>query len=99
MDYGLIECGDHFSYLGSVIVTENSLDAEISVRIAKACKGFGALQNSVFCDHHLSVLTKWHVLYQACVLSTLLYGSECRTPIHHHLRKLDDFHHRCIKMS
>ena len=54
----LIEFVDHFLYLGSVIVTENNLDAEIDVRIVKVCKTFGALQNFVFCDHYLSVLTK-----------------------------------------
>ena len=39
---------DHFSYLGSVIVNENNLDAEIDIRIAKASKDFGALCNFVF---------------------------------------------------
>ena len=28
VDDGLIECVDHFSYLGSVIVTENNLDVD-----------------------------------------------------------------------
>ena len=79
-------------------MTENYLDAEIDVRIAKASKAFGALWNLVFCDHHLSIPTKQHV-NQACVLSTLPYGSECWALLHCHLRKLDDFHHRCIKMS
>ena len=35
--------------------------------------------------------------YQACVLSVLLYGSECWTPFNKHLRKLDAFYHRCIR--
>ena len=89
VDDGLIECVNHFSYLRSVIVTENNLDTEIDVRIAKASKTSGALQNSVFCDHHLSVPIKQHV-YWACVFSTLLYGSEHWAPLHCHLRKLDD---------
>ena len=38
------------------------------------------------------VTTKCKV-YQACVLSVLLYGSECWTP----LKKLDSFHNRCIR--
>ena len=75
VDDGLIEYVNHFSYLGSVIVTKNYLDTEIDVRIAKTSKAFGALQNSIFCDHHLSVPTKQHV-YWACVLSSFLYGSE-----------------------
>ena len=43
----------------------------------------------------LRVETKCMV-YQACVLSTLLYRSECWTPHRKDLRKLDSFHHRCI---
>ena len=45
VDDGLIECANHFSYLGSVIMTENYLYIEIDVRIAKAftSKAFGAL--------------------------------------------------------
>ena len=31
------------------------------------------------------------------MLSTLLYGSECWTPLRRHLKRLDSFHQRCIK--
>ena len=31
-------------------------------------------------------------------MSTLLYGSECWVPLKKHLRKLDSFHHRCVRM-
>ena len=34
---------------------------------------------------------------QACVLSTLLYGRECWTPLRCHLKRLDSFHQQCIK--
>ena len=36
-------------------------------------------------------------VYQACVLSTLLYGAECWTPCRKDLKRLDSFHHRCIR--
>lgn len=36
-------------------------------------------------------------VYQACVLSVLLYGSECWTPLKRQLKKLDSFHNRCIR--
>ena len=38
VDDGLIECVDHFLYLGSMIANENNLDAEIVIRIMKASK-------------------------------------------------------------
>ena len=73
-----------------------SIDVEVDRRITNASKVFGALRPSVFDDCHLSIKTK-RCVYQACVLSTLLYGSECWTPLHRHLRRLDSFHQRCIK--
>ena len=36
-------------------------------------------------------------VYQACVLSILLYGAECWTPLRKDLKRLDSFHHRCIR--
>ena len=36
-------------------------------------------------------------VYQACVLSVLLYGSECWTPLKKDLKKLDSFHNRCVR--
>ena len=36
-------------------------------------------------------------MYDACVLAVLLYGSECWTPLRRHARKLNSFHHRCIR--
>ena len=94
-DY-LIEWVDQFSYLGSVIADEGDIDAGIDKRMANVLEAFGVLCQTVFIDHHLSVSTKCHV-YQARVLSTLLYGSECWQLFYHHLKRLDGFHHRCIK--
>ena len=88
---GLIEWVDLFPYLGSVIMDGGSIDVEVDRRIANASKAFGALRQSVFDDCHLSIKTK-RCVYQACVLSTLLYGSECWTPLRRHLKRLDSFH-------
>ena len=93
---GLIEWVDLFPYLGSVIEDQGSIDAEVDRRIANASRAFGALRQSVFDDCHLSIRTK-RCVYQACVLSTLLYGSECWTPLRRHLKRLDSFHNRCIR--
>ena len=42
-------------------------------------------------------MTTKRKVYQACVLSVLLYGSECWTPLKKQLKKLDSFHNRCIR--
>jgi len=91
-----IEWVDQFPYLGSIIADKGDIDADVDRRIASASKAFGALRRTVFTDHQLSLKTKRYV-YQACVLSTLLYGSECWTPLRRHLRRLESFNHRCIK--
>ena len=91
-----VEMVKEFQYLGSIIADNGRINAEVNKRIANAFKAFGALRQAVFNDRHLSVLTK-RLIYQACVLSVLLYGSESWTPLRRHLKRLDSFHHRCIR--
>ena len=66
-------------------------------RITRASQDFGALRKPVFLDKNLRLSTK-ATIYQACVISILLYGSECWIPLRKHLRKLDSFHHRCVRL-
>ena len=60
-----LDAGDRFTYLGSTIDSNLSLDAEINIRIAKAAAVMSKLNNN------LTQMTKLHV-YQTYVLSTLL---------------------------
>ena len=62
----------------------------------KASRAFGVLRKLVFTSRDVRVETKCMV-YQVCVFSVLLYGSECWTPLREDLKKLDSFHHRCIR--
>ena len=71
-----------FPYLGSVVDAPGRMDSDIDRIIAQASKAFGALRNSVFSDKDLLVQTK-RKIYQSCVLSVLLYGSECWTLLSH----------------
>ena len=71
------------------------MDAEISLRFSKAVI-FGRLLTPVFLNSTLSTFTK-HLVYQACVLSVLLYGSETWTVKAPHLRRLSAFHHQCVR--
>ena len=80
------------------LVTADSgrMDAGVECRLAKASKAFGALRKAVFLDRNLSLRTKRKV-YQACVLSDLLYGAECWIPLRRQVKQLKTFHHRCIR--
>lgn len=95
-DTHMVESVCEFPYLGSVVDASGRMDSDIDRRIAQASKAFGALRKSVFSDKDLLVQTK-RKIYQSCVLSVLLYGSECWTLLSHQKRKLESFHHRCLR--
>ena len=73
---GDIQMVDEFSYLGSVITSSGRMTVEVDKRVAQASWGFGALRKAVFIDKHLKITTK-RKIYNACVMSVLLYGAEC----------------------
>ena len=98
-----ITIGDHtlevvekFTYLGSTISSNLSLDAELNVRIGKAATAMARLAKRVWDNTMLTLNTKMRV-YQACVLSTLLYGSESWTLYSHQERRLNAFHMRNLR--
>ena len=96
MGNDVVECVEDFTYLGSSVTPNARIDAEVDRRLVSASKAFGALRHAIFKDRGLSITTKQHV-YHACVLSVLLYGSECWVPLRRHLKRLNSFHHRCIR--
>ena len=92
----LIENVDKFCYLGSTVSFNLNMDEEISSRIGKAASTFGSLQKRVWNNRKLSIKTKVNV-YNACILTALLYGSEGWTTYAHQLRRLNGFHCRCLR--
>ena len=94
---GEIEGVEEFPYLGSVITASGKIDAEVETRIAKASRAFGASRKAVFLDRNLTLCTK-RKLYQACVLSVLMYGAVCWTLLGRHVKKLNTFHHWCMRI-
>ena len=85
-----------FTYLSSTITDNLSLDAEIDKRIGKAASTLAHLTARVWTRPKLSVKTKMAV-YNACVTSTLLYGSETWTTYAGQERRLITFHLRSIR--
>ncbi|KAI0208446.1 hypothetical protein LSAT2_006873, partial [Lamellibrachia satsuma] len=94
-DYTL-EVVEDFTYLGSNISNNLSLDKEINRRIGKAACTMAKLTKRVWENKMLTENTKMRI-YQACVLSTLLYGSESWTTYMCQERRLNTFHMRCLK--
>ena len=76
---GSIDWVSESPYLGS-LTAESGRALEVDRRIASTSRAFGALRQSIFEDPNLSITTKRYI-YRACVLSVLLYGSECWVPL------------------
>ena len=79
-----------FKYLGSTITYNNKLDQELHLRMSKASQSFGRLREKVWDNKDLTTKTKCAV-YQAIVLSTLLYGVESWTVYKIAAHKLNAF--------
>ena len=85
-----------FIYLGSIITDKLSLDAEIDMRIGKAASTLARLTARVWTSPKLSVKTNMAV-YNACVISTLMYGSDTSTTYTGQERRRNTFHLRSIR--
>ena len=85
-----------FTYLGSTVTSSLSLNEEISMRIGKAATTFGKLMKRAWNNKMLTTKTKT-TIYSACILSTLLYGSETWTTYAAQEKRLNIFHLRCLR--
>jgi hypothetical protein len=91
-----LEVVDEFTYLGSSLCTSLSLDNELNKRIGKAATAMSKLKKRVWENNKLTLHTKVQI-YRACILSTLLYGSEAWTTHARQEKKLNTFHLRCLR--
>jgi len=71
------------------------VDSDITSRLAKAGCAFGKFQKRLWGVHNISRETKVAV-YQAVVITTLLYGCETWTLYQRSIRRLDQFHLCCL---
>ena len=85
-----------YTYLGSTIIDNLSLDADIEKRVGKAASTLARLTARVWTSPKLSAKANMAV-YNACVISTLLYGSETWTTYAGQERRLNTFHLRSIR--
>ena len=69
---------EQFTYLGSNITDNLSLDTEVDKMIWKAATTLARLTSRVWTNPKRTVKTRM-VVYNACVVSTLMYGRETRT--------------------
>jgi hypothetical protein len=84
-----------FTYLGSTVRNDGGAVNGIMNRLNKVRNIFRSL-NNVWKSSQYSKQTKLK-LYQSCVLSTLLYGSECWRMTENDLTKLSVFHTKSLR--
>lgn len=87
---------DKFTYLGSTISKNVTIDDEVNARISKASCTFGRLYTNVWRRNGINLNTKLKV-YRAAVLPVLLYACETWTIYSRHVRKLNHLHTTCLR--
>ena len=96
MDGNALKNVDTFKYLGSCINSAGNLDDEVLCHISRASQAFERLHTRVWHERGIAIKTKLSV-YRAVVLLSLLYGCETWTCYRRHIKKLDQFHLRCLR--
>ena len=84
-------------YLGSILSSDNSVDAEVESRINRAAQVFRPLSRLVWYQSKINVHTKVK-LFKSTILPTLLYGSETWNLLQHHIQRLQVFTNRCLRI-
>ena len=96
MDGNALKNVDTFKYLGSCITFAANLDDEVLCCISWASQAFGCLHTRVWQERGILIKTKLRA-YWAVVLPSLLYGCKTWTCCRRHIKKLDQFHLRCLR--
>ena len=91
-----IEETDDFKYLGSIVDKDAGLTKEITARITKAARAFQRLQPCLWRRPEIRLKTKLRV-FQASVLSVLLYGAETWALHAAEITRLRTFYLQCLR--
>ena len=96
IDGSPLEVVDSFVCLGSKFTRDNSIEAEVSFRISRACAAFANLKQ-VFCGHrYISIGTKVKI-FNATVMASLLYGCEAWALTEKQINRLEVFQMQCLR--
>ena len=90
-----IEQVSQFTYLGSIICSDGTLNKELSVRIGKASGAFNQL-NNIWKNKGIRLHTKMRI-YKSAVLTIVTYGCEVWNTTQTQNRRIESFHHSCLR--
>jgi hypothetical protein len=94
---GPVKQVSRFKYLGSLVASDCSLDAEISARIGRAAAAFQGLRHVWAAPNRQFGAGLKAVVYKTCVLPILLFGSECWALPDGLAHRLGVFHNNCLR--
>lgn len=84
------------TFNGCALSRNNNIDDEVNSGIANASSAFGCLNKTVVGRSGITKATKLSV-FNAVVLTTLLYAYETWTVYQSHIRKLNHVHTVCLR--
>ena len=87
---------DKFKYLGDYVARDCTDVCAVDARVADAGRAFGALRRCLFASHSISFAAK-KAVYEALILSILLYGCECWCMTEVLRQRLHVFHAQCLR--
>jgi len=96
VDGTTLSSAQEFTYLGSTMVRDGCIEAEIQRRMSKASMYFGRLRERLWNNHHVSTRVKGKI-NRAVVLSSLLYGAETWTVYRSQVNKRHAFMMRRLR--
>ena len=94
LDGEFVEAVNHFRHLGSEVMSSSRLNEELRTRIGRASATFGQLFK--IWRGKISLKTKL-CIFNAVIISTLLYGSEKWATTNSEEKRLDVFDNRCLR--
>lgn len=86
-----------FKYLGSLVTNDCTFQAEINARIAKAGAAFAKLRHVWDAPSHVFPVGLKSVVYETCVRTVLLFGSESWALPDTLLDRVSVFHKNCLR--
>ena len=90
-----IESITEFKYLGRMMSADDYDDAAINYNITKATKTWWQMHRIL--SHDTADSRVMGHFYLAVIQAQLLYGSETWVISQHALKRLESFHHRCVR--
>lgn len=94
---GRVKQVTQFKYLGSLVTSNCTFEAEINARIAKAGAAFHGLRHVWDAPSREFPVGLKSVVYETCVRTVLLFGSESWALPDALLHRLSVFHHNCLR--